>query len=77
MLSFFLYNFYDVLNSICIFNNRYGFMIFGQKYLKSAKITEKLIIKLQRQDRELAAQERRAKAFVINRLKKINAESKA
>ena len=46
-------------------------------YLKSATITEKLIIKLQRQDRELAAQERRAKAFVINRLKKINAESKA
>lgn len=73
MLSFFLYNFYDVLNYICIFNHRYGFMM----CLKSAKITEKLIIKLQRQDRELAAQERRAKAFVINRLKKINAESKA
>ena len=73
MLSFFLYNFYDVLNVVCIFNNRYGFMM----YLKSAKITEKLIIKLQRQDRELAAQERRAKAFVMNRLKKINAESKA
>jgi len=46
-------------------------------HLESAKIAEQIIIKLQRQDRILAAQERQAKAFVRNRLKKINAESKA
>jgi len=34
-LVFFLYNFYDVLNVVCIFNNRYGFMM----YLKSVKNT--------------------------------------
>ena len=43
---------------------------------EAAQVAQQIIIKLQRQDRILAAKERRAKALVINQVKKYGKEAK-